>query len=174
MLGGVPSDGVTQLVRDHYEVVYRFAYRLSGNLADAEDLTQQTFTIACRKMDQIQDATKARSWLFTIVRHAFLKSRRKSPHNQLSLEPGSDLPEPGSQASVPEHIDEEQLQQALGKLPDTYRIPLMLFYFDDLSYKEIADQLEVPLGTVMSRLARGKAFLKEQLQPLTSLTPQEP
>ncbi|MDA7503605.1 sigma-70 family RNA polymerase sigma factor, partial [bacterium] len=73
---------VQELVTSYYKDVYRFAYRLSGNQTDAEDLTQQTFLIACRKLHQVNDLSKVRSWMFTIVRNAFLKSTK---HNETEL-----------------------------------------------------------------------------------------
>lgn len=162
---GARPHAIRQLVQDHYEVVYRFAYRLSGSSVDAEDLTQQAFTIACRKLEQLREQDRARSWLFTIVRHAYVKTlhRRAAPFSALESEP--EPVEKRSSLELPEHIDEELLQAALRDLPETFRTPLLLFFFDDLSYKEIAQKLEVPIGTVMSRLSRAKAFLKERLQP---------
>lgn len=147
-----------QLIREHYAAVYRFVRRLSGSEADAEDLTQQTFLAACRKREQLRDADRARSWLLTIARRCFLKSREAM---------GESLPEPEAIPETPVlenlELDEERLQAALGALPETYRTPVLLFYFEDMSYQEIADFLGAPLGTVMSRLARGKAFLRARL-----------
>ncbi|MDB5334744.1 MAG: sigH, partial [Planctomycetaceae bacterium] len=71
-----------------------------------------------------------------------------------------------SEVALENPIDEEQLQAALLELPEEYRSPVVLFYFGELSYKEIAEQLEVPIGTVMSRLARAKSLLKKRLSPL--------
>lgn len=164
MEDGVGARTVRQLVHDHYQVVYRFAYRLSGASQDAEDLTQQAFTAACRKLHQLQDPEKVRSWLFTIVRNAYCKSLdpRSRPFSTLEQDP--DPPDENGANHFPEHFDEERLQEALNELPESYRTPLLLFFFDDLSYKEIAHQLNVPIGTVMSRLARAKSFLRERLR----------
>ena len=160
---GAESIGISvqELVASHYEDVYRFAYRMSGNQGDAEDLTQQTFLTACRKLSQLRDLSKGRSWLFTIVRNVFLKSLK---HNDVEL---STFEESIVAVDEPHHLnldfDEEALEIALRNLPETYRTPILLYYFEEIGYKEIAEMLEVPIGTVMSRLSRGKKSLRSQL-----------
>jgi len=152
---------VRRLVRDEYQIVYRFAYRLAGSAADAEDLTQQTFLLACRKIDQLRTSDRPRSWLFTIVRNCFLKSRQKRKHLEF-VDHETDWV-----AEIPVHesqgFDNEQLQQALQEMPEIFRTPVLLHYFEELSYKEIARILDVPIGTIMSRLARGKEALRARL-----------
>jgi RNA polymerase sigma-70 factor (ECF subfamily) len=160
--GSRPS--VAQLVDRHYVPLYRYAYRLSGSAADAEDLTQDTFCKAQLKLGQLRDADRAKPWLFSILRNAYLhRLRSRKQANTVSLdevgELPDDLPEP-----LPD-IDQEQLQQALGELPETFRTPVILFYFEDFSYRDIAEQMELPMGTVMSRLARAKAHLRARLVP---------
>ncbi len=155
---------IARLVAEHYEAVYRYGYRLSGSQTEAEDLTQQVFLIACLKGEQLRQAEAVRSWLFTILRNCFLKSRAKlvpTPVGTLevSLE---NLPEP---ESPPPAIDPDQLQQALDRLSPQDRVILGMFYFENLSYREIAERLEIPMGTVMSRLSRAKARLRGQLFP---------
>lgn len=152
---------VNALVASHYADVYRFAYRLSGSTADAEDLTQQTFLIACRKVHQIQDLSKGRAWLFTIVRNAYLKNRQRETI-ELSAFAGAVVAVDDS-TEMNLDFDEEALEIALGKMPEAYRTPTLLFYFEDIGYKEIAEILDLPIGTVMSRLSRGKSFLRSQL-----------
>jgi RNA polymerase sigma-70 factor (ECF subfamily) len=161
---GNPLD-IARLVAEHHEAVYRYAYRLSGSQTDAEDLTQEVFLIACRKGDQLRQAESVRSWLFTILRNCFLKSRAKPVPTpvgglELSLET---IPEP---ENPPPSIDPEHLQQALGRLSPQDRVILGMFYFENLSYREIAERLEIPIGTVMSRLARAKGRLRGLLFPL--------
>lgn len=160
---GKPLD-IARLVAEHHQALYRYAYRLSGSEADAEDLTQQVFFIVCRKGGQLRQAESVRSWLFAILRNCFLKSRAKTMPTpvgilELSLE---NIPEP---ELPPPAIDPDQLQQALNRLPPQDRVILGMFYFENLSYREIAEQLEIPMGTVMSRLARAKARLRAQLFP---------
>ncbi|MHC4398071.1 MAG: RNA polymerase sigma factor [Planctomycetota bacterium] len=153
---------IAQLVADHHQVVYRYAYRLTGSVPDAEDLTQQVFLTAQEKSGQLRSAKSARSWLLTILRNYFLKScqkRRPIPADHLQLNMNT-IP-----AEIPESasIDRERLQGALGELPPNYRVVLAMFYFEGLSYREIAERLEVPMGTVMSRLARAKGHLRSKL-----------
>lgn len=150
---------IPDLIDRHHALLYRYAYRLSGSAVDAEDLTQQTYLIAHQHLDQLREASSAKSWLCTILRHAYLRFQQtRSP-----LIPLDKTPEPIQPPSEFD-IDEEALQQALGKLTEDYRSAVILYYFQELSYKEIAEVLDVPLGTVMSRLSRGKAQLKELLE----------
>ncbi len=152
---------IVELIDEHYSSIYRFAYRLSGSEADALDLTQSAFLTAQEKLHQLRIPAHARSWLCTIVRNAFLKQiRSRSSENVLSLENTS---EPKTEDLRNANIDEEELQNALAGLPVEYREPVVLYYFNELSYREIAAQLEVPLGTVMSRLSRGKDYLRRRL-----------
>jgi RNA polymerase sigma-70 factor (ECF subfamily) len=155
---------VQRLVDDHYLALYRYAFRLSGSAADAEDLTQETFCKAQRHLVQLRDAARAKPWLFSILRNAYLHRVRAEQHNHcVSLEDVGDLAEPPAEP-LPE-IDPERLQQALNELPEGFRTPLILFYFDDFSYRDIAEQMDLPIGTVMSRLARAKAHLRGRLLP---------
>ncbi len=150
-----------KIVARHHEAVYRYAYRLAGNQADAEDLTQQAFLVAQQRLSQVREAAKIRAWLFTVLRNCYLKSCRKVrpvPTTSLDL----DL-EQVAEAPSREEIDEAALQLALEDLPEDFRIVVLMFYFEDCSYKEIAAQLEIPIGTVMSRLARAKAHLRRRL-----------
>lgn len=156
---------LADLVDQHYVLLYRYAYRLSGSSADAEDLTQQAFLIAQTKWDQLRDETRAKSWLFTIIRNAYLKQLRAEAC--LPAQSLDDVAEPAENIDA-DDIDHEQLQNVLNDLPEEYRSPIILFYFEEFSYREIADHMGVPLGTVMSRLARGKAYLR------THLTAREP
>lgn len=164
-LGAGESDAVLDIasvVRLHHQLVYRYAYRLAGNAADAEDLAQQTFLIAQQKLPQVRDQAKVDRWLMAVVRSCFQKSwrrRRPIPAGNLELHM-EDVPVtlPGE-----DPIDRERLSQALEELPEPSRVILLMFYFEDFSYKEIAEQLQIPLGTVMSRLARAKQRLRAQL-----------
>jgi len=150
------------LIRDHHESVYRYAYRLAGNPSDAEDLCQQTFLLAHQKLCQLREPDKAAGWLFSIARNTFLKMhRRKRPHCAANLDLDVDqIQQPDVKDSS---IDGEKLQSAFDKLGDHQRMILMMFYFEKLSYKEIAERLDVQMGTVMSRLSRAKSKLRGQL-----------
>jgi len=153
------------LVLAHYQSVYRYAFRLTGSICDAEDLTQQTFLVAQRKLHQLREPEKVDRWLFAVLRSCFLKNRRKiRPVAAAKLELNVDeVPDPGAGSGEQDEVDEEQLQRALNELSDDHKIVLLMFYFEDLSYKEIAARLNVRMGTVMSRLSRAKGWLRKCL-----------
>jgi len=165
---GRPTVEISQLVDQHYESVFRFAYRLSGTSHEAEDISQQAFLDAQRKLDTLRDPDKVRAWLFMIVRNLYRRQiRDRVTHGEVALEV---LVEPvdqkrGSEERVEQSLDSESLQQVLNELPEEFRSVLLLFYFRELSYLEIAEQLDIPIGTVMSRLSRGKKQLREQISP---------
>ena len=153
---------VAGLVAGHHQVVYRYAYRLSGSVPDAEDLTQQVFLIAQQKLGQLRNVESARSWLFTILRNCFLKAcqrRRPIPAGDLKL----DIETVPEEIPRDAQIDREQLQEAIGQLPSPFRVVLGMFYFEGCSYRQIAEGLDLPIGTVMSRLARAKRHLRSKL-----------
>lgn len=157
--GSASAMTVVQLVAAYHERLYRYAYRLSGSAADAEDLVQQVFLIAHQKLDQLRDASCVSGWLHTVLRNCYLKGCRKS----LGL-PVSELDVNTLPAEAPSQpIDEEALQNALSTLDPEFKVVVLMFYFEDKSYREIADQLGIPLGTVMSRLSRAKAHLRDRL-----------
>lgn len=155
-----PSD-IRTLVVDHHGDVYRYAYRLTGREVDAEDLTQQTFLIAQQRLHQVRQPDRVVSWLLAILRSCYLKSRSKSiPLVASSVELDIDsIPD----STTDDSIDEEALQAALDELPDEFKLVVVMFYFEQRSYKEIAEQLQIPVGTVMSRLTRAKGRLRARL-----------
>jgi len=154
---------VQSLVDEHYEALYRYAYRLSGRATDAEDLVQETYCKAQEKLNQLREPERAKAWLFSILRNGYLHRLRATQHpRMLTLEEAPDFAEPPD--NFPE-IEPEKLQEALNELPEVFRTPVIMFYFEDFSYRDIADQMAVPLGTVMSRLARAKAYLRSRLFP---------
>src|SRR5476651_353000 len=158
------SEVFTQLVDAHYASLYRFALSLARNSADAGDLVQQTFFIWATKGHGLREAAKAKSWLFTTLYREFLRGRRRDAR-ATSLE---DLP-PGEADVAAEEVDRvarldaATVMAALQSVEEVFRAPLTLFYLEDLSYQEIAGTLDVPIGTVMSRLSRGKAQLRAAL-----------
>lgn len=160
---------VAQLVSEHSAELYRYAYRLSGSVADAEDLTQQTFLQAQANLGQLRDPAAARSWLFAILRNSYqMFCRRQNRSPVESWGDGiDDVPEIDDESPV----DGEALQAALNEIPDEYKVALLLYYFEECSYREIAEQLNVPIGTVMSRLSRGKERLRERLYPADKTAP---
>jgi RNA polymerase sigma-70 factor (ECF subfamily) len=154
------SRNIQRLVDDHYQSLYRFAYRLTGNAAEAEDLTQETYCKAQANLLQLRDVERAKAWLFKILRNVYLQKARLSKRQPcLSLEEIGELPERSTKSR---DIEPEQLQKALDELPEGFRAPLVLYYFEEFSYRDIAEQMDIPIGTVMSRLARAKGHLRAQ------------
>jgi len=154
------TDQFERIVNDFYQDLYRFAYSLANNEADATDLTQQTFYRYATKGDTIRDASKTKNWLLRTLKNDFLNQVRRSKRfEHVPLEDASpELSQTGEKQS--RTLDSQLAVDALQKVNETYRITLSLFYLKQLSYREIAERLEVPIGTVMSRLSRGKAQLK--------------
>jgi RNA polymerase sigma-70 factor (ECF subfamily) len=158
------AGGLHQLIDAHYEALFRYAYRLSGSAADAEDLTQEAFGKAIARLAQLRDPDRAKPWLFRILRNGYLhRVRDEKRHRLIPLDAVGDLPERAGDEQP--DIDPARLQAALSELDEAFRTPLILYYFEDFSYRDIADQMDLPIGTVMSRLARGKAYLRSQLAP---------
>jgi RNA polymerase sigma-70 factor (ECF subfamily) len=153
-----------RLVDAHYGALFRFAVSLTRSEADASDLTQQTFYIWAAKGHTIRDRAKAKTWLFTTLYREFIRARRRDQRIS-SLEDLS----PAEQD--PPDVDHDQLARfdhavvldALQEIDPVFRAALVLFYLKDLTYHEIAEILDVPIGTVMSRLNRGKAHLRAVL-----------
>jgi RNA polymerase sigma-70 factor (ECF subfamily) len=148
-----------KLVKLYYRDLYRFSFCLTGSEADASDLTQETFYIWAKKGRQLKDPTSVKRWLFTVLHREFLQiCRRPDRFSHESInEAAQELPYVS--AEVVNRIDAQTLLEALDQLDADYRAPLVLYYLEDLSYKEIADALEIPLGTVQSRIARAKIKL---------------
>lgn len=159
-----PPDEFTRLVTAYYKPLFRFAFTLTQNSPDACDLTQQTFLIWGKNGHALRDNTKAKSWLFTTLYREFLKGRRRSHRVEAleDLDPAeADPPAPEADSFVGRRAG--LVMETMPEIDEVYRVPLTLFYLQDCSYKEIADLLEVPIGTVMSRLARGKVQLRAAL-----------
>lgn len=149
---------VSALVEAHYAELFGYAYRLSGSRADAEDLTQHAFLTAQEKLDQLREADRARPWLFTIVRNAFLRSvRRKEVVTCQSMWEEDEF---AAEETATAELTGEELTALLDELPEALRLPLVLFYFEEMSYRDIAIALNIREGTVMSRLSRGKSQLR--------------
>lgn len=151
------------LVSQHYANLYRFALSLCGREAEACDLTQQTFYRWAQRGFQLRDRSKAKTWLFTTLYREHLGTQRRGarfPHVEIeSVE--HELPK--LEASAVNEMDGQSVMEALQQLDEAYRTPLTLFYLQQHSYLEIAALMEVPIGTVMSRLSRGKAQLRARL-----------
>jgi RNA polymerase sigma-70 factor, ECF subfamily len=160
MRGDIEYD---ELVDQHYAALYRFAVSLCGNENEACDLVQEAFLLFSTKGHQLRDSRKAKAWLFTTLYREFTGSRRRlirfPQHDLDTVE--NELPE--VPAAPPLHFDRETLLRCLASLDEVFRAPVALFYLEDCSYAEIASLLEIPLGTVKSRIARGLAMLQRML-----------
>ena len=154
-----------EVVQTHYEPLYRFALGLSRREADAADLTQRAFERLGEKADTLRDRSKVKTWLFTTLYRDFLQQKRhdtRFPESEFdeSMEASSiDLPR------VETTTDAHAAVAALQALEEPFRSALVLFYLQENSYKEIAAILEVPMGTVMSRIARGRELLRARIDP---------
>jgi len=160
----------------HLDAVYRFGLRLTGSQHAAEDLVQETFLRAFRAWDQYTPGTRCKSWLFTICRNVFLRLwERGQRHDRVVRELADDGPlevvNPlwvATADSDPEGrffdglVDEEVLR-AIDELPEEYRMVVLLSDLEELSYQEISDLLNLTLGTVKSRLFRGRRRLQSRL-----------
>ena len=160
-MGRMSSDNFEEIVSQHYEPLYKFAFSLTGNEADASDLTQETFYIWATKGHQLRERSKVKSWLFTTLHREFLNKRKRAvrfPDVEL-IDGDAELP-----AFTPEletKLDATRVVELLGQVTDPYRVAVSLFYLEDYSYKEIAVILAVPVGTVRSRISRGIGQLQE-------------
>ena len=151
------------VVNAHYESLYRFALSLTRHEADACDLTQQTFYRWATKGGQLRDKSKAKSWLFTTLHREFLGQRRhddRFPKVEITSMDDGEFAAPSFSES---QMDGANVLSALQQLDETYRAPLALFYLEENSYRDIAEILDVPIGTVMSRISRGKDLLRKRI-----------
>jgi RNA polymerase sigma-70 factor (ECF subfamily) len=159
----VKESDYEEAVVSFYEGLYAFGYSLTRNEDDASELTQETFYRLLTRGGMVRDVSKIKAWLFTTLYRIFLgwKQRHASlPHFEISTVE-NELP-----PVTPEQMDvllDNAVRDSLLELEERYRAPLMLFYLNDHSYEEIARILAVPIGTVMSRLSRGKALLRQRL-----------
>jgi RNA polymerase sigma-70 factor (ECF subfamily) len=159
----VDAPDFEQIVDAHYAALYRFGLSLARSDSAAADLTQQTFYLWALRGHQLRDAGKVKSWLFTTLYREFLGLyRRESRFPQADLE-GEMAELPAESVSIADAIDGATAMAALQRIDEVYRAPLTLFYLEEFSYREIADVLRIPAGTVMSRLSRGKALLRKLL-----------
>ncbi len=162
---GNPSEALPfeAVVESYYGPLFKFALSLTHSEADACDLTQHTFYTWSTKGSQLRDAAKVKTWLFTILHRAFLQTKRRQarfPHYQLE-EVDTELP--CIAAEEASRLDSAEVLDALAKIDESFRAPVALFYLEDCPYKEIAAILDIPLGTVKSRIARGITQLKKAL-----------
>jgi RNA polymerase sigma-70 factor (ECF subfamily) len=150
-----------QLVDSHYTGLYRYALSLAKSSSDASDLTQQTFFVWAKKGHTLRDLNKAKTWLFTTLYREFLRNKRQSARvTAIEDLPPREQQFPADSVDLIAKFDAQTVLASLQEVELIFRAPLTLFYLRDLSYQEIAAALEIPIGTVMSRLSRGKAELR--------------
>lgn len=157
------TDQFEAIVSDHYEGLFRFAVSLSRSEYDARDLTQQTFYVWATKGHQLRDISKVKSWLYTTLHRMFLAGRRRQDrfvHHELE-EMSEELPV--IPVELVNKADSPAVLSALANVDDVYRGAVALYYLEDCSYKEIAAILDIRIGTVKSRIARGIAQLRDIL-----------
>ena len=158
MTDGLPD--IEELLQGYYGSIYGYLFRLCGCAATTEDLAQEVFVKALRSLHQLREPKAAKAWLFVIARREFSRYCSK-PRPQLASE--CELGEEAVESHVPEGQleDSEWLQNALDTLPTDSRLMLVMFYYEERSYQQIADELDLPIGTVMSRLSRSKSQLRK-------------
>jgi RNA polymerase sigma factor (sigma-70 family) len=152
-----------ELVNLYYAPLHRFALSLARQETEAFDLVQQTFYIWAAKGHQLKNPSKVKSWLFTTLHREYLERNRRStrfPHYSLEE---TEIELTWLDPNLGNHLDSQSVLRSLGEIDALFRAPVALFYLEDYSYKEIAEILGVPLGTVKSRISRGIALLQSLL-----------
>ena len=151
----------------HLNELYRTAARLLGDGTKAEDVVQETYLQAWKSFARFEPGTNCRAWLFKILINT-IHHYRRGWFNLRRVKESEEILEQTAAcaAPAPERIAQEEILRALGRLPPDYRAAVLLADVEEFSYKEIAALLEVPIGTVMSRLSRGRKLLREQLSGL--------
>lgn len=153
-----------ELVDAHYQALYRFGYSLAKTPERASDLVQQTFVKWAEKGHQLKDRSKAKTWLFTtLYREHLSQARRSTKFPERDLEE-AEYQLPANAADADRQLDAKRAVNLLAQLDETFRAPLTLFFLQEQSYKEIAETLDIPIGTVMSRISRGKKQLRELME----------
>lgn len=152
-------------------MLYAVALRLTRNVADAEDLTQNALVKALRFHEKFKEGTYIKAWLLTILRNTFINEYRKRSRTPVSVElTGAEAAEPASlPVSHTERVQnmlellDEEVREAVAELPEDFRDAVIMADLEERSYKDIAEYMDCPIGTVMSRLYRGRKILRERL-----------
>ena len=172
---GEESSGKRKAFEDealvHLDTLYNVALRLTGNASDAEDLVQDTVMKAYRAWDKYELGTNCRAWLVTIMRNTFInefrrRSKQPSPVQFDTVEDISvfeEVQDRDPEGSFYHSIVDDEVKRAIQELPEEFRIPVVLSDVEGLSYAEIAEILDLPVGTVKSRLFRGRRRLQQRL-----------
>jgi len=162
--------GFEELAMPLFDSLYNFARWLAHNQTDAEDLVQDTYLKALRGFASFQPGTNFRAWMFKILKNTFLSSCSKLERRKTVAMDSDDEGKPESpvDSDTPEtillnHANFELIRKAIDDLPVHYRETLLLCEVEEMSYREMAEILSVPIGTVMSRLARARRAIRESL-----------
>src|ERR1700688_3246454 len=148
----------------HVDRLFRLAMWFEGNRAEAEDLMQETMLQALQSFHRFQPGTNCRAWLATILQHVRSNRRRARDRSPLVEDPDDRVAQmTASQAPVSEQLSDEDVLAALKRIPVQCQEVIVLCDVEELTYKEIAEALAIPIGTVMSRLHRGRVFLRSEL-----------
>lgn len=148
----------------HVDRLFRLAMWLERNRSNAEDLVQETLLQALKSFDRFQPGTNCRAWLITILQHV-RSNRRRADVRRSAMETIDENIDHTAVfvPPVPSHITDEDMLAALRGIPEPYQDIILLCDVEDMTYKEIAHALSIPMGTVMSRLHRGRALLRREL-----------
>jgi RNA polymerase sigma-70 factor (ECF subfamily) len=163
----------------HLDALYRTAYSMTKNAGDADDLVQDTYLRAFQFFDQFQGGTNSRAWLFRIMTNLYINTYRKRMrepervsydemedfflYNRLANTPGGSSGNDSPETEVVQRVQIEAIREAISQLPEEYRATLVLADLNEFSYQEISDMLQIPLGTVRSRLSRGRRLVQKAL-----------
>lgn len=147
-----------EVVSMHSEKLFNFVFGMIGNYDDASDITQEVFVLAFRGYEKFRGECAVYSWLYRIAKNECYKYFNKRKFSHLRLEP--EIPDPAPEPQIELKL---KIQKLVSSLPEEYREPIVLKYFNEMSYEEIAKTIDVPVGTVRSRLARGKEMLEKKL-----------
>ena len=173
-----PQDEFELLFNPLLPMAFGTAMRLTRNHAEAEDLVQDAALLAFRGFASFERGTNFKAWFFRIMTNAFYSRHRKEKHERANLstedvpplylyartaEAGLHGREPDPAASIMDRIDSEQVAEALDALPTEYRVVATLYFIEDFSYQQIAEVVGCPVGTVRSRLHRGRRMLQKAL-----------
>jgi RNA polymerase sigma-70 factor (ECF subfamily) len=162
-----------ELALEHLDGLYGYAMTLTRNKAEAEDLVQEAYLRAMRAFDRLRPDSNVKSWLFTILRNVHLnqiRHRQSGPPIVDMEDQFSDLPDTASSSELDPlgnylaTLKRQDVHRAIESLPSDYREVIILREFEDLSYQQIAEVLDRPIGTVMSRLGRAREKLKRVLE----------
>lgn len=170
------SEAFEAIALEHFDALYNTAVRLTRNATEAQDLVQETYLKAYRFFHRFEPGTNIKAWLFTILRNTYINTYRRAVRQQSQVDfeqvspfyadtsPSPAWDDRKSMEEMLHHVVQDDVKRALDDLPEEYRIVVLLADLEDFSYKEIAAIVACPVGTVMSRLFRGRRLLRKHLE----------